>query len=436
MARVFFHPFILGFSRQGNSANLSKTTQFFSGLPMTSFSQWIEDKNQDEWWIFVKRLSANDTGLTGGNGVGIYIPKAAVATVLPTISSICCLNPDCSLTAQITSHGLPEQTLRGIYYNNRHFEGTGKRNEHRLTRWNTDFRNSPIQDPENTGALAIFAFHVPHLGRDSEFLDIWICKNLEEEDFFESKIGEVIPGNLLFDRGDRLLAGFAAGSDKEPSRVVIPPYWEDRFPSGEEIIDYLPLVFRFGKITPDELILERRDNEYKLFRQIEELHVLHRVQKGFSSVDDFMQLANSVSNRRKSRSGRSLELHLERLFLQFGLKSFSSQCKTEGNKRPDFIFPSCADYHDLTFPRQSLRMLAVKTTCKDRWRQVINEADRVDGIHLFTLQEGVSPHQFSEMKGAKVKLVVPKPLHTKYPEEMRDELMTLSDFIVETKSIQ
>jgi len=403
---------------------------------MTSFSQWIEDKNQDEWWIFIKRLSANDTGLTGGNGVGIYVPKAVVATALPSISSTCCQNPDCNLTAQITSHGLPEQTLRGIYYNNRHFEGPGSRNEHRLTRWNTDFRNSPAQDPENTGALAIFAFHVPHLGRDSEFLDIWICKGLEEEEFVESKIGEVIPGSSLFDRGDRLFAGFAAGSDKEPSHVVIPPLWEDRFPSGEEIIAYLPTVFRFGKTTPDELIIERRDNEYKLFRQIEELHILHRVQQGFASVDEFMQVANSVSNRRKSRSGRSLEIHLEHLFRQFGLEQFSTQCRTEGNKRPDFIFPSCADYHDPAYPEQNLRMLAVKTTCKDRWRQVLNEANRVEQIHLFTLQEGVSPHQFAEMKDENVKLVVPKPLHTKYPDEVRGQLMTLNDFIVEAKDIR
>lgn len=186
----------------------------------------------------------------GGNGVGIYVPKAVVATALPSISSTCCQNPDCSLTAQITSHGLPEQTLRGIYYNNRHFDGPGSRNEHRLTRWNTDFRNSPAQDPENTGALAIFAFHVPHLGRDSEFLDIWICKGLEEEEFVESKIGEVIPGSSLFDRGDRLFAGFAVGSDKEPSHVVIPLHWEDRFPSGEEIIAYLPTVFVSARQRP------------------------------------------------------------------------------------------------------------------------------------------------------------------------------------------
>jgi type II restriction enzyme len=40
------------------------------------------------------------------------------------------------------------------------------------------------------------------------------------------------------------------------------------------------------------------------------------------------------------------------------------------------------------------------------------------------------------MKGENVKLVVPKPLHTKYPDEVRGQLMTLNDFIVEAKDIR
>lgn len=400
---------------------------------MKNLLQWIDGKNQDSWWIFIKRLSANDTGLTGGNGVGIYVPKPVIGITLPSIFGTFSLNPDCHLKAQVSSHGFPEQTLRGIYYNNRHFDGNGSRNEHRITKWNTDVKNSPAQDPENTGALAVFAFYVPDAGKDAEFLDVWICKSLEEEEFFEGMTGEVVPGNSFFERGDKLFAGFAQGTTVEASCVELPMAWKDRFPSGEQIIAHLLKVFPSRKTTPDDLLIERRNNEYKLFRQIEENHILHQIRKGFGSVDDFMQMANSVSNRRKSRSGKSLELHLEYLFRQFGLVDFSTQCKTEGNKRPDFIFPSCIDYHDPAFPDQKLRMLAVKTTCKDRWRQVLNEANRVSTVHLFTLQEGVSPHQFAEMTTENVKLVVPKPLHTKFPEQLREKLLSLNDFIAETK---
>jgi hypothetical protein len=56
-------------------------------------------------------------------------------------------------------------------------------------------------------------------------------------------------------------------------------------------------------------------------------------------------------------------------------------------------------------------MLAAKTTCKDRWRQILNEADRIPAKHLLTLQEGVSEGQFREMNDAGVRLVVPRALH-------------------------
>lgn len=399
---------------------------------MTSFLQWIDDKTHEEWWIYSKRLSANDTGLTGGHGAGIYIPQNVAAIALASITCTAIKNPRCFLTAQVSSHGFPEQKLKATYYNNKHFS-EGNRNEHRLTRWNSDVTDNPIQDPASTGALTLFAFHVPKTGVDSLFLDVWICKDLEEEEFVENQIGEVVPGSWLFDRGDRLLAGFTQALDAIPSTVPIPSEWEEIFPSGEEIITHLSAVFRFKSTTPDKLIIERRNREYQLFRQIEERHILHKVRMGFDSVDEFMLMANSVSNRRKSRSGKSLEIHLEQLFLQFGLTEFSTQCETEGKKRPDFIFPSCEAYHDSMFPAERLRMLAVKTTCKDRWRQILSEADKIEKVHLFTLQEGVSPQQFTEMTQNDVTLVVPEPLHIKYPEQMRGSLMTLQDFIVQTK---
>ena len=67
-------------------------------------------------------------------------------------------------------------------------------------------------------------------------------------------------------------------------------------------------------------------------------------------------------------------------------------------------------------------MLVVKTTCKDRWRQILNEADRIPVKHLFTLQEGVSVNQFQEMCESNVRLVVPKPLINKYLLEIQGYL--------------
>ena len=74
-------------------------------------------------------------------------------------------------------------------------------------------------------------------------------------------------------------------------------------------------------------------------------------------------------------------------------------------------------------------MLAAKTTCKDRWRQILNEADRIPRKHLLTLQEGVSENQHAEMKAAGVQLVIPLPLIERFPQSIRPELMTLEKFI-------
>ena len=60
-------------------------------------------------------------------------------------------------------------------------------------------------------------------------------------------------------------------------------------------------------------------------------------------------------------------------------------------------------------------MLAVKTTCKDSWRQGLNEANHIKRKHLLTLQEGISAGQFQEMKEAEVQLIIPTPLTDKFP---------------------
>ncbi len=85
-------------------------------------------------------------------------------------------------------------------------------------------------------------------------------------------------------------------------------------------------------------------------------------------------MANRVLNRRKSRAGKSLENHLSALFDGNGI-IYTAQAVTEGNKKPDFIFPSEAAYHDINYDIDKIVSLAAKTTCKDRWRQVLNEAD-------------------------------------------------------------
>lgn len=143
--------------------------------------------------------------------------------------------------------------------------------------------------------------------------------------------------------------------------------------------------------NPDRKLLDWTEVEYRLFRALEYARYGEMITRGFSTVEDFIATANQVLNRRKSRAGKSLEHHLAAIFDGNNI-TYQSQAVTEGNKKPDFLFPSQAAYHDAAFPTDRLISLAAKTTCKDRWRQVINEADRLRGRRKFlcTLQQGIS----------------------------------------------
>lgn len=163
----------------------------------------------------------------------------------------------------------------------------------------------------------------------------------------------------------------------------------------------------------DVRLMRRRECEFEIFRSVEQAIELPLITQGFTTVDDFIARAQTILQRCKARSGRSLELHTRAIFIEEHLREgidFSHQPESDPGKRPDFLFPSEAAYKNTAFPVANLRMLAVKTTCKDRWRQVINDADRIQKKHLFTLQEGVSEGQFAEMTGAGINLVVPEQL--------------------------
>ncbi len=183
--------------------------------------------------------------------------------------------------------------------------------------------------------------------------------------------------------------------------------------------------------------MDRRKCEFEIFQSLEEAIELPTVQGGFSQLSEFLQKANTILQRRKARAGLSLELHTRTILKEEGLKEgkhFSYQTASEPGKRPDFLFPNTAAYRDRSFPSGRLRMLAVKTTCRDRWRQVLNEADRIPNKHLLTLQEGVSLAQFQEMKDAGIKLVAPASLRRKYHKAIRREVIDLAMFIRDVKT--
>ena len=104
----------------------------------------------------------------------------------------------------------------------------------------------------------------------------------------------------------------------------------------------------------------------------------------------------------------------------------------ERRQRPDFLFPNVAAYRDPTFPESRLRMLGVKTSLRDRWRQVLAEADRIKVKHLLTL-DTVTEAQLQEIEQAGIRLVVPRPLHRRSKPPVRPHLQTLESFMADVR---
>jgi len=186
----------------------------------------------------------------------------------------------------------------------------------------------------------------------------------------------------------------------------------------------------------DNVLMACYEREEILFRTLEKHIVAEKLKKGFGeNVDEFMAFSLSVQNRRKSRVGLALENQLEYIFTKNEIY-FDRTPVTENKSKPDFLFPGIREYRDLGFNTINLTMLGVKSTCKDRWRQVLTEAKKIEKKHLFTLESAISTNQTDEMKEWKLQLVVPKKLHNTYREEQQKWLFTLDDFMKLVKERQ
>lgn len=242
-----------------------------------------------------------------------------------------------------------------------------------------------------------------------------------------------------------LVVSHAEADDGAWLEKIISAFGDTGFPATASFSEFARLTAEEKVDTvsaPDAAILGWMNHEERLFRILERHIVKHRLQLGFGpkgdDVDAFVDFSLSVQNRRKSRVGRAFESHLSRLFSDHKLQFEQGGGKkvTENHAKPDFLFPSFAAYGSSSFPASSLRLLGAKTTCKDRWRQVLSEGARVGKKHLITLEAAISDPQTEEMKASNLQLVVPKAIHSTYTAKQQAWLISLSDFIQEIKTLQ
>ena len=225
---------------------------------------------------------------------------------------------------------------------------------------------------------------------------------------------------------DRLLARFPEGF---PSTALF-----SAFARGTTRLD--PVA------DPDNTLMQWLEREEGLFRAFERHFVSEQLQEGFGDkgekVDAFISFSLSVQNRRKSRVGHAFENHLSALFDAHKLKyeRGSSKRVTEPGSKPDFLFPGFSKYHDKQFPVSKLFLLGAKTTCKERWRQVLSEGQRLRLKYLVTVESPMSKTQTDEMNRNGICLIVPALLHSAFQPEQQRTLETLKGFIQKVAQTQ
>ena len=387
---------------------------------MTSIVDYAIERTIASKQSFCKLLSPNDSGETGGHQAGFLISKTA---------------KDMLFTDKDLEKHIAKRNVIIKWQNDFETEGCftwyESKNELRLTRFTRDF---PFIGAEYTGALFVL------VKNSNDYFEGFILNSEDEINSYLDSFG-LSPAET-----NRTLSFYSAQYTAR-EQTLINSFIDNLkidFPASDVMSStartiYYELILQknLAVMNPDKTLLDWTDEEYKLFRAVEYSRYGKTIEKGFSTVDEFVTMANQVLNRRKSRAGKSLENHLTAIFDENRIL-YTAQAVTEGNKRPDYIFPSDVAYHDISFPVEKLTSLAAKTTCKDRWRQILNEADRLRNKQKFlcTLQQGISAKQMDEMEAEGVTLVVPKAYIQTYPKDRQNRIWSLKQFIMYVKELE
>lgn len=360
----------------------------------------------------LKFISANDAGLTGGHQAGFYLPKPAWQMYTP-------FPPE---KGRLDKHPVRIQWPDGrITDSVVTWYGKETRAEYRLTRFGRDF---PWLTHDSVGNLLVL------IPKSLTEFAAYILDNDDDIEELQAALG-VVPFDHwgVYRQGVAEIVTEDDCVERELRKFVQPL---ESFPSGEE---FSAAARRFldrcidggmNALDSDAALIRAVETEYRLFRMAERLLCQNDIMRVFRDIDDFLRVAATIMNRRKSRAGRSLENHTDYLLNRL---SIPHEMRPEIDGRPDIVIPGRDAYFDGAFPEDKLFIVGIKTTCKDRWRQVLNEGKRVKRKYILTTQQGISAGQLDEMAKAEITLVVPEVLHSDYPPGHPIGILTVEQFL-------
>ncbi len=126
---------------------------------------------------------------------------------------------------------------------------------------------------------------------------------------------------------------------------------------------------------------------------------------GTIRFEDMNSFLMSIFQSRKSRAGKAFEFIIRELFSRLSYP-FAEQVDVDG-ATPDFMMPSEEVFRDN--PLGSI-IFTAKRTLRERWRQVVTEANKGYGFFLATLDNKVTQSQIDQAAKNKIYIVVPQAL--------------------------
>lgn len=319
----------------------------------------------------------------------------------------------------------------------------------RAAEWRLYYPPNPVTETMQEGDTLFLAkdsggvlwFIVTPTGSTSEQQLFWLFGIHPEGRSFVSR--EVSNNEPQLDFAARFILDELGIEFEEPEADKIDSIIEKfgtKFPSTAEFsqLARLTLPEVSAEDDADAALVAWLDHEEAMFRRLERRVVAERLEQGFvtaggTDVDGFISFSLGVQNRRKSRMGHSLENHIAAVFDSFGLP-YERGARTEHGQKPDFLFPGTDVYRAALVGDRRLLMLGAKSTCKDRWRQVLAEAVKIPRKHLLTLEPGITEPQTTQMEAVNLQLVVPTSIQNTYNPRQKMWLWSMGQFINEVRA--
>lgn len=191
------------------------------------------------------------------------------------------------------------------------------------------------------------------------------------------------------------------------------------------------------RLSPDDFLFHAMEAETDLFFAIERAVNGEKLAKlavhGADGFDAFIKEAIRIQQSRRARRGLSLQDHFAALLDRERIP-YTAQARTEGKETPDFVVPGCAEYHDASFPADRLRMVACKSTVKERWGQILKEAKRIPEKYLLTVDAELSRDVVASMAKNGLRVFAPAPvIHGAYSGKF--DVETVASLVEELRAV-